>query len=236
MVRGAVLVVLVWAAACSEADDVAVVEDDQLIETKVRELVEVSQISREKMRELGVKSGARTALACVAGGAFGFLFSGGGPAGAALGCKVAAGFMALSSIMDQLGKHWTEQMRRAWMAWKLYAWSYQTLDSNPWDDDTEVARNYRACAKKHHPDKRSELDNEALQWHLMKFANCKFSRAFIKVFRAQWGDLAAHRRTDMRSFIESHAGVWADTFGQQVEINDRQLEEVVQSLRLRTEL
>ena len=52
----------------------------------------------------------------------------------------------------------------------------------------------------------------------------------------EMGDLAAHRRSDMHTFIQKHAGVWAELFGQQVDINDQQLEEVMQSWRMRTDL
>lgn len=209
---------------------VTIVDDQQLIEAKVRELVEVNTVSIETLKKAAKTAMGSSSVACVAGGMFGFLFM--GPGGAALACKLSAAMQVSLSAMDSLNRHWNEKLRRGHQVWKLYVWSYTALDSAPWED---AGSKYRRCAIEHHPDKLpKDLGNDEREWHLGKLANCKFANAYIKMFRSKWGEtLQAHRSDDARIFLQSYAGVWASSFGTNPDVSEQELDEVIEELKKR---
>lgn len=210
---------------------VQVVDDQALIEAKVRDLIEINQISREKLASIGKRAFQAGGLGCATGGIFGFLFM--GPGGLALGCKFTSIITATVTVADQIGKHWSEQLRRARSVWRLYQWSFEALGAKPWDDLGTAQKKYRACAKEHHPDKLGpDLDKDEKEWHVRKLGECQFANAFIKLFQRRWGaGLQAHKRQHTLDFLKSYAGVWASTFGSEGGVTEAELEEVMASLQ-----
>jgi hypothetical protein len=169
------------------------------------------------------KTAKTTGATCLLGGLFGIL-TGGGAQGGMLGCKVAAGVMAVTTIVDELGAHWSEQMRRGLKAWRLYKWSFDSLQCDPWESPE---KKYRQCALKNHPDKLpQDADEKRREFAAQKFANCRFAVHYIRVFRKKYGVLDVSEVSARTGFLKAFAGVWATTFSEEDRMQDSEIDEL----------
>mmetsp|Transcript_113093 Transcript_113093/g.200550 ORF Transcript_113093/g.200550 Transcript_113093/m.200550 type:complete len:260 (-) Transcript_113093:32-811(-) len=203
--------------------------DEELIEKQVKSIIELQPVSKDFYIRTARKTGKVSGSGCVLGGLVGALLgtAAAGPiGGAALALKYCAGvggLFALLAAVDSPFSHWHESVQAAYRARKSYVVSFSWLDidafevvgADPEKVDGIVRRQFRQCALRYHPDK---LPLQATQTHretaAMKFANCKFAKAYILKFQKKYGVLDPEDTgAASKEFLHKFAGAWAATFG-----------------------
>lgn len=203
--------------------------DEELIEKQVQSIIELQSVGKDFYIRTARTTGKVSGTGCVLGGLVSALLgtAAAGPfGGATLALKYCAGvggLFALLAAIDSPFTHWHESVQAAYRARKAYAVSFSWLDIDAFDVigadlskvDDIVRKHFRQCALRYHPDK---LPFQATQTHrdnaAMKFANCKFAKAYILKFQQKYGVLDPEDNgAASKAFLERFAGAWAATFG-----------------------
>jgi len=202
---------------------------EALIEQQIQSIIELEPAGREFYSRAALKTGKMGGSGCIMGGLVGALLGtamGGPVAGAALAAKYCLGLgsiMAFSAIADAPFSHWSQSAQAAYRARKAYSVSFAWLNIDAFDivgaDAAKVEgivkKHFRKCALRYYPDKIPPTATETHRENAaMKFANCKFAKAYILAFQKRYGVLDPEDTGDAaRAFLESFAGVWASRFG-----------------------
>jgi len=202
---------------------------EALIEKHVDSIIELKPAGIDfytrSAKKVGKVGGAGCVLGALAAALIGTAAAGplGTAIGAAKGCAGGGFTFGLFAALEAPFKHWGESAQAAYRARKAYLVSFGWLGIEAFDIvgaplgkvHDLVKKHFRECAKKYHPDK---LPPQATQTHkdnaAIKFANCKFAKAYIVAFQNKYGVLDPEDTGDAaREFLDKFAGSWAATFG-----------------------
>lgn len=200
----------VRSAADSDADDRALVPT-----TEVMSLVEV----KEGMKIAGQAALATAkggAVGCYAGAIIGALLTGG--AGALPGCKLGALLAGITAFAKSITQHWSEQMRRAVLAWEVWRRSHKHLRLQVGKD---VKAAFRKCAADVHPDKvdrDASAEDKAFAEEM--YHDCRFAGQYIKAFNKLYGALSMDKR---KEFFTTFAGRFASFFNSDTKMTEEEI-------------
>lgn len=203
-------------------------DSECLIQSQIDSIIEMKAAGKEFYLASARRVTKTGAAGCVLGALIGALTgAAAGPLGAAVGaaghCAGGGFLMGLLAALDAPFKHWGEATQAAYRARRAYSVSFEWLDIDAHElvgkDQQEtsglVNARFRKCALRYHPDKLPEQTPQAHREKAeLKFANCKFAKAYILAFQKKYGLLdPLDAGSGAQEFLKKFAGVWAAQFG-----------------------
>lgn len=210
IVRGALLwsVLALTASSADEGEMKETAVDKALIVSpQVRDIIQQGK-DVQIYKDMALAATGYTAVAagggCAVGAFIGSLLPG---LGTAVGCAGGAFFAGIFRLAFDISSLWSEQMRRAVFAWKVYRRSLKHLKMVPGHD---VRRKFRGCAKEVHEDLWPKgIDVEEANMMKELFAECTFAAQYINKFTETYGIV---KLGDQLAFYTTFAGKWANFF------------------------
>ena len=178
-----------------------------------------------------VKTGASATAGCAAGAFIGSLLAPG--TGTVVGCHGGALIASIFALYSEINTYYSEQMRRAIVAWRTYRRSLKHLKMVPGQD---VKNKFRKCAVEVHEDKwPSQIDAEAQQSMKEMFADCQFAAQYIILMQKEYNH--TFFLGEQKQFLEAFAGKWAMIFsGPGKAMSNEEIEEFLKTKNSRDEL
>jgi len=207
--RGALLgfLMLTTTWADEERPSESQVNKALIVSPTVRDIIE-QKPDAQVYKEMALATVRTTAVGgggCAVGALVGsILFPG---LGTTVGCAGGAFFAGIFQLAREISANWSDQMRRAIYAWKVYRRSHKHLKMTPGAD---VKKKFRACAKECHEDLWPKgVDNEEANFLKELYAECTFAGQYITRFVEKYGVV---KFGDQIAFFQTFAGYWKNLF------------------------
>mmetsp|Transcript_158598 Transcript_158598/g.504729 ORF Transcript_158598/g.504729 Transcript_158598/m.504729 type:complete len:232 (+) Transcript_158598:103-798(+) len=185
----------------SDADDRVLIPS-----AEVRSLIEVKETHQIAL-QVALRTTAGGSLGCVVGSVISTILTGNPALGVQTGCSMGTLLAGIATFAAAVHSQWSEQMRRAILAWEVWCRSHKHLRLVAGKD---VKAAFRKCAVDVHPYKVArDSSREDKDFMRGMYHDCQFAGQFIKAFSGLYGPLTMNKKKD---FFHTFAGKWAHMF------------------------